>query len=307
MDRARCAKDLAGVALLALGAACAAASPWAARASVSMPPSQPLTQATPQQPTAGSTPLALDAGAVYARCVQALRQAPRPQYATYSLQVNADHIDITRAYDAAGLPTTTLYFGVRRRTATYLVRYRERDGTAAMRDLASGAITVGPPVPWSLDLWTASPQPAAAESVSSGSVTTDAAGRLLAELRNDQHGYYRISFAHQPEAGHDSGYQLLFAVVSGDPNAHALRELIVDRSSFLPLVAVLQVAQHRFLFGGTLTLNLRFGAVGPYWLNTEGTILGQGHYTIVPVSGSYRYRAADFAFPAQLPDHLTGN
>ncbi len=250
-------------------------------------------------PSPSPTPTLPDSHAVYLRCVQAMQDNLVPRYLSYVLHVRADHIDVTRAYDSAGYPTTTLHFGAGHKAAAYVVHYRADDARSSMRNLASGDLTVGPPVPWPLDLTSfGATAPTSDETVNSGSLTTDAASKLLGELRVDQSRYYRIVFAANGIT--PQSYVLTLASSSGDPNAHALRELVVDAQSYRVLAATFEVGQRHFLFGGTLRLHVAFSQVGQYWLNTSGTIVGHGHYAFIPLSGSYAFQATRFAFPEDL-------
>lgn len=247
----------------------------------------------------------LDPYAIYERCDNAMRENQSPPYLTYVLHVDADHINISRKYTSTGDPTTTLHFGIEHRKATYRVWYRSRDGKSLTQDLGSGELAVSPPVPWSLDFrpapaWSASPTPG--ETVASGTVTTDAAGKLLAEITIDQSRFYNITYAGMETIADRQAYHLILKNISGDPNDHALRDLLVDTTSFRALQAVLEVGQTNLLYGGRLRLRVGFSQVGPYWLNTEGTIEGRGHYAVFFVNGSYDYAASQIQFPQQLPD-----
>ena len=237
---------------------------------------------------------------VYLRCVEAMQSNPIPKYVSYDLKVYSNHINITRAYDSAGYPTTTLHFGVGHEEDAYLVRYRASDGTSSMRDSATHDVTIGPPVPWPLDFRSFGKHaPSTGETVTAGSVTTDSASSLLDQLSVNQCPQYRVTFA--PNGVTPQSYTLELTSISGDPNAHALRELVVDAASFRALAATFEVGQHHFLFGGTLRLRVAFAQVGDYWLNTDGVLTGRGHYAFVPLQGSYAYHATNFHFPARLP------
>jgi len=238
---------------------------------------------------------------VYLRCIAAMQNNPIPKYFSYELKVYSNHIDITRAYNAAGYPTTTLHFRVSHREATYLVHYRASDGKSFMVNMASSNVTIGPPVPWALDFRNPGSRsaPTTNETVSAGSVTTDSASSLLGELSVDQSPHYRIAFA--PNGVTPQSYILTLESIDRDPNAHALRELVVDAASFRVRTAIFEVGQRHFLFGGTLRLRITFSQVGGYWLNTDGELVGHGHYAFVPLRGSYSYHASNFSFPPDLP------
>ena len=245
----------------------------------------------------------LDPHDIYVRSVDAMEDMPAPRYLTYVLHVDANHIDITRGYDRSGFPTTELHFGVSHRSDTYRVSYRASDGKSLTKDLTSGVLSVGPAVPWSLDFSNLATMsaPSPNETVSANSMTTDAAGTLLGQLDLDQSAYYRITLA--PDSS-PSSYHLMLENATGDPNAHALRELFVDPQTFRIQSATFEVGQRRFLFGGTLRLHVDFTQVGPYWLNTSGRLDGAGHYTLMPLHGSYSYRASNIEFPQILPSQM---
>lgn len=247
-----------------------------------------------------ASPASLSAHDAYVRCVHAMQDSPTPRYLTYTLHVDADHINIARGYDSSGLAMTQLQFGVSHENDVYRVSYRASDGKSLMRDLSSGAVTIGPVVPWSLDFSNLAQQPApvADETVSAHSVTTDATSSLLGQLDVDQSPFYRISLAPDSNA---SSYHLVLESLSGDPNAHALRELVVDPLTFRVQSATFEVGQHRWLFGGNLRLRVLFSQVGPYWLNVGGEIFGTGHYAFVPLHGSYSYHASNISIPVNLP------
>ena len=238
-----------------------------------------------------------------------MQNDPAPNYLSYRLRVDANHINISRAYDTSGFPTTELHFGVTNQTSTYRVRYRASDDKSSMKDLSSGAVTVGPVVPWPLDFCHLVTSQASTlnETVSSSSLTTDGASRLLGQLAVDQSNFYRISFAPDSSRTSSSGYHLIIQSTTGDANAHPLRELVIEPTTFRVLAATFELSQRRFVFGGTLRLHVLFSQVGPYWLNTSGVLDGAGHYAFVHVKGSYAYKASDFKFPATLPSQTFAN
>lgn len=230
-----------------------------------------------------------------------MQGSPLPKYLAYSLNVDANHISITRGYNTSGLPTTELHFGVTRETSAYHVRYRASDEKSSMKDTSSGIVTVGPVVPWSLDFSHLAPTQTASvdETMDSNSLTTDDASKLLGQLTVDESSFYRISYA--PGSGSLTGYHLITQNLSGDPNAHPMLELVIDPATFRVQAATFELSQHRFVFGGSLVLHVFFAQVGPYWLNTKGELDGAGHYAFVHWKGSYRYSATDITFPATLP------
>jgi hypothetical protein len=259
-----------------------------------------IATATPARPATQ-----LDPYTIYGRCIDAMRDRPVPAYASYLLSVDAHHIDITRGYNNAGAPTTTLHFGLSTRSATYRVWYRERDATSLMQDTASSNMTFGPPVPWALEFRSPAHQadpPPPKETVRAGAVTIDEASKLLSQVSVNESTDYRISLAGMENDGGNLAYRLMLVNKSGDPNAHPLRELIVDASTFRARQVDFQLSQNGSLFGGALDVRANFGSVGPYWLNTDGAVNGGGHYAFLHMGGSYTYRAASFSFPADLPN-----
>ncbi len=244
-----------------------------------------------------------DAYAIYHRCIQVMRDRPVPAYSSYLLQVDADHIDITRGYNSAGWPTTILHFGLGNHATTYRVWYRARDAMSLMQDITSSNMTSGPPVPWALE-FRSPPQPdpaPAQETVKFGSVTIDQASKLLNQVSVDQSGFYRISLAGIENVDGHPAYRLALINKWGDPNSHPLRELVVDAASYRARQVSFELGQDGKLFGGTLDVLANFGPVGAYWLNTDGVVNGRGHYAFLHLGGSYAYRAINFAFPSDLP------
>jgi hypothetical protein len=252
-----------------------------------------------------ANPSALNPHLIYARCIKAMSENPFPPYMTYVLNVDADHISISRRYDGNDMPITILHFKISHHQHAYRVWYRGRDQKSLMQDLGSKEIAVAPPIPWALDFRNrpeVPDPPAPLETASSGAIATNEEGALLREVTTDQSPYYRITFAGMETVDSHPVYHLLLQSTSGDPNAHALRELFVDTTSFRARELVMEVGQHTVLYGGRLELKAMFSQVGPYWLNTSGTIEGRGYYAIFFLNGSYVYNASDFDFPAHLPD-----
>jgi hypothetical protein len=253
---------------------------------------------------AGSpTPASPDPYQIYERCVVAMANTPEPPFEFYQLHVAANRIDITRGYSSAGTPTTTLHFGNPRERATYRVWVRNSDQRSFMQDIASRAASVTPPVPWQLDFHVPASddgrQPR--ETVASHAVTVNQATKLLSEVEVDHRSNYQITFGGMEQYEHHAAYRLLLQSVTGDPNDHPLRELVVDATSFRAWQVVAQVGQGGWLFGGGLVLTANFEPVGGYWVSTSGSVDGSGHYAFFHLDGTYSYLASDFSFPSALP------
>lgn len=256
------------------------------------------------RPTASSgTHLLTDPYEIYGRSVAMTQANPAPPFASYVLQVSANHFDLTRDYDASGAPTTTLHFGLGHAQAAYRVWYRASDVKTLMQDVQSSDVSVVPPVPWPLDFTDCARDCNAPvnEKVRMGSVTVNQMAKLLSSIAVDQHDQYRITLAGVETDNGQPAYHLLLQNVAGDPNQHPLRELFVDTRSFRVRQVVLEVGQHGPLFGGSLQLRAHFSMVGPYWINTDGEVAGGGHYAFLHLNGSYAFHASNFDFPKRLP------
>jgi hypothetical protein len=275
-------KDVRNVAFLLLDVCCAAVLSSAAA------------HATP-------SPTAPDPYLIYSRCVTAMRESPTPPFMTYDLHIDADHISVSRTFlnDA---PVTTLHFRITHNRQNYRVWYRGRDQKALMQDLDSNQVAVAPPVPWALDFHSRTADPSSAlENANSGGVTTNEEGALLRELSTDQSRDYRITFAGMVNDDNQPAYRLLLQSVSGDPNAHALRQLVVDPTTYRARQVVMEVSEHKALYGGRIAITANFSQVGPYWISTTGSITGRGYYMIFFLNGSYTFTTSNIRFPENIP------
>jgi hypothetical protein len=257
---------------------------------------QPIPSPTPAKP--------LDPVAIYERCVAAMNAEPRPPYAIYSLRIEAHHLDIARSWTSSGASTTILSFGSWHHTSRFRVWYRTRDQHALTQDLIAKTETLEPPVPWALDL---TPPPGGIPNASDENVSGEAAAIaqatiLLSQVYVDEKAAYHISLGGTEEYNGHRVYELDLENVGGDPNDHPLRALLVDAASFRPRQVTIDVGERTMLFGGELTMTASFDQVGAYWLSTNGSIVGSGHFTFIHVHGTYTYEASDFLFPAQLPE-----
>jgi hypothetical protein len=256
-------------------------------------------------PSPATSPL-MDPITIYERCIAMMDADQMPQYAIYTLHTDAQHIDISRIYTKTGATTTLLHFGTFNRQNAYRVWYRARGQRSVMQDLTSHAAEYGPPVPWALDL--AAPNTnsgtTSGQAVGSDAVAIDDATQLLSDVRTEAKSAYRISLTGvEKYAGHFV-YHLSLESVSGDPNDHPLRTLLVDTVSFQPLQLVIEVGQRTMLYGGGLTMSVSFGDVGGHWLSTSGSIVGIGRFAFIHVRGTYTYAVSDFLAPSQLPDSI---
>ena len=247
-----------------------------------------------------------DPHAIYQRCIAMMNAERTPPFMIYTLHVDAHHLDVSRGYSSTGAPTTLMHFGTFRQQADYRVWYRASDQRSVMQDSTTHATIVAPPVPWALDLaapptGTASPS---SETVSGNAAAIDQATRLLSQVKVDADSAYRMTLVGQEEYAGHRAYRVNFENISGDPNDHPLRTLVVDAVSFQPLEIVIDVAQSNMLYGGGLTLSANFSDVGGYWLSTDGAIVGNGHFTFISIHGTYSYSASNFSFPPQLPESM---
>lgn len=247
-----------------------------------------------------------DPVAIYERCVAAMRDAARPPYAEYTLSIDAHHLDISRDFTSSGAATTILHFGSFTHVAALRLTYRERDQKTVVEDVIGKTSTVGPPLPWALDL---TPPPAgipspADENVSGQAVDIAQATILISHIYIDEKDAYHITLAGVEEYAGHRVYHLTLQNVGGDPNEHPLRTLFVDAASYRPRQVTIEVGERTMMFGGDLTMSANFDQVGDYWLSTNGSIVGNGHFTFIHVHGTYTYSATDFAFPATLPDSI---
>ena len=260
-----------------------------------------LTGEAPQNP---SQPM--DPSVIYERCIAMIDADRMPPYAIYTLHVDAQHIDISRDYSKTGAPTTLLHFGTFNKHSTYRVWYRSRDQRSVMQDLASNAINYGAAVPWALDLAApiANSANTSGQAVGGDAVAIDDATQLLSEVKTAAKNAYRISFAGVERYDGHIAYHLNLEGISGDPNDHPLRTLLVDTASFQPLQVVIEVGQRTVLYGGGLTMSANFGDVGGYWVSTSGSIVGNGRFTFIHVRGTYTYAVTDFLAPSQLPTSI---
>jgi hypothetical protein len=247
-----------------------------------------------------------DPYAIYERCVAMMNSDSSPPYTIYTLQIDAQHIDISRGYTKTGAPTTMLHFGAFDQQKTYRVWYRARDQKSVTQDVTSHAAALAPPVPWALDLATplTSTGSPSGETTSADGVAVDQATQLLSQVKVDAKNDYRITLAGEEQyAGHPA-YRLALENIGGDPNDHPLRMLLVDAVSFRPLQIVIEVGQRTLFYGGGVTMSASFSEVGGYWLSTRGSIIGNGRFAFIQVHGTYTYSASHFVFPPQLPESM---
>ena len=253
-----------------------------------------------------SQPAVDDPVAIYRRCVAAMAAAPNPPYASYVLSINANRLDLTRGYAQDGHSTTTLHFMARPHANVYQVWYRDRDRRSLMQDVASAQRTVGPPVPWALDFQSSAADAPAGLApgvdVGGSAVQLDQATALAQQIDSDQSVHYQIALAGDSTYSGHPAYDLRLSSVSGDPNDHPLRELIVDKRSFRVWQLTVAVEKRNGPVVGSLQLIAAFRPVGRYWLNDSGTLSGEGRIAFMRFHGSYDYSATRFRFPREMPD-----